>query len=100
MPNSTVHCTVLYSTNKDFSYSMFTVFSKQENLYDLALMKFVQTKHFVSWTVIYFILNLSPKCDYTSINTKKIFFPNLAHFILISGYMKLSDRNLIFVGRM
>ena len=30
-------------------------------------MKFLPPKQCVSWTVIYFILNLSPNCDYTSI---------------------------------
>jgi len=63
---------------------MFTARSKQVNLYNGALMKFVRTKKCSRWTTIYFISNLSRKCDYTSVNTKIVYIPNLAQFMFIT----------------
>lgn len=63
-------------------------------------MKFVPPKKCSIWNFIYWVSNLSPNCNYNSINTKRIFFPNIAQFIYIKGSIKIWDRNALFVSRM
>jgi hypothetical protein len=68
-------------------------------LYDPAVNKFIQPKMCNIFTVISFISNLSHACDYTSVNVKIIFIPNLAQYMVISKYIKIWNRNFMLVRR-
>jgi len=65
---STVHSLLQHEYR--LFYSTFTVCSKEVNLHDRALMKFVPPKKCSNWTENYFFSNFSLNCDYNSIKTK------------------------------
>jgi hypothetical protein len=90
-PKSTVHFLVRHE------YRFFFVCFKEVTLYDPTIIKFVGPKKYNTFSVIYFISTLRPSCDYISV-PKIIFIPNLAQYMVISKYIRIWNRNFMFVS--
>jgi len=62
------------------------------------IITFAEPKEYNTFTVIYFISILRTSCVYISVY-KILFIPHLAKYIVISRYIKIWNRNFIFVRR-